>query len=37
MSDLNIRGANISNGIFHKTIFKNCDLSNVKAKNCYFK
>jgi hypothetical protein len=36
MSDLNIRGANISNGIFHKSIFKNTDLSNVIAKNCYF-
>ena len=36
MSDLNIRGANISNGIFIKTIFKNTDLSNVIAKNCNF-
>ncbi len=37
MSDINIRGANISDGIFIRTIFKNTDLSNVIARNCNFK
>ncbi len=37
MSNLSIRGANISNGKFFNTNFSNCDMSNVQAKTCDFR
>ena len=35
-SKVNITGANISNGIFHKTDFSYANLTNVYARNCFF-
>jgi uncharacterized protein YjbI with pentapeptide repeats len=37
MSNLSIKGANISNGNFYQSKFNDCDLSNVIAKNCDFR
>ena len=35
-SNTSIKGANISNGIFHRTNFEGADLTDVIARNCFF-
>ena len=35
-SQTTIKGANITNGLFHTTTFEGADLSDVQAKNCFF-
>ena len=35
-SHTSIKGANITNGLFHYTNFEGADLTDVRAKNCFF-
>ena len=35
-SYISIKGANITNGLFHYTNFEGADLTDVIAKNCFF-
>ena len=35
-SHTSIKGANISNGLFHSTNFEGADLTDVIARNCFF-
>ena len=35
-SQTSIKGANITNGLFHYTNFEGADLTDVIAKNCFF-
>ena len=35
-SNTSIKGANITNGLFHYTNFEGADLTDVIAKNCFF-